>query len=557
MYFEVEDKEETQKITIEQETTKIEIELIDKITKEKVERARLEIYKAETSKEQTNKPEENIAQITMKLIETATKNLTQEPTTNQEENPTQQNQIQETPKVEIKQGEKIAEVTTTNQNAILNKLPVGTYIIKEQKQGIIEQGYIQIDDQTMEIEDTNQSKKITIEQDHTKLSINLVDKDTKEAVIGGTLTITDKTGKEITQSWVTDGKQKEILKVPVGEYYIEQKAAPTLKGYVKSEKTMIKVEETKERQEKEMLQDYTQITIKAKDETTKEELKEVELVIKDSKGKEVGKINIEKESDTTKQTEKQILKRLAVGNYTVESIKQPYGYKATKINLEIKDKQGIQENEIEIGREEFDLKVEEWVKTIERNGKTEYENKENEQKMKKVDIKDKKIGTEEIKITYKIKISNPSKIRGEVGKIEIGIPSGMIYKQSENENYWREENGKIVSYGLKGQQMQEGDEANIELKLRWKNGLENFGTKEVQVEIKEIKSDNGFEETNQENNKAKTEIIIGVSTGEMNLVYACWILLGILILIEIIVSKKTKIKKFGLKDKTLKYTKKP
>ena len=130
----------------------------------------------------------------------------------------------------------------------------------------------------------------------------------------------------------------------------------------------------------------------------------------------------------------------------------------------------------------------------------------------------------------------------------------MEYKQQDNADYWKEENGSIVSYGLKGQQMQEGDKAQIELVLRWKNGLENFGTKEVEVEIKETKSDNGFKETNLENNIAKTEIIIGVSTGEMNLVYACWILLGILILIEIIISRKTKIKKFGLKDKTLKYT---
>ena len=42
----------------------------------------------------------------------------------------------------------------------------------------------------------------------------------------------------------------------------------------------------------------------------------------------------------------------------------------------------------------------------------------------------------------------------------------------------------------------------------------------------------------------------------MNLVWACWILLIALILVEITITKKLKIKKFGLKDRTLKYAKK-
>ena len=114
----------------------------------------------------------------------------------------------------------------------------------------------------------------------------------------------------------------------------------------------------------------------------------------------------------------------------------------------------------------------------------------------------------------------------------------------------------IVTEGLKGRNIKEGEYATIPLILNWKNGLENFGTKKIEVEIKEVTSDIGFKETNKENNKAiSEEVIIGVSTGEMNLVYTCWVLLGILILIEIIISRKTKIKKFKIKDKTLKYRK--
>ena len=130
----------------------------------------------------------------------------------------------------------------------------------------------------------------------------------------------------------------------------------------------------------------------------------------------------------------------------------------------------------------------------------------------------------------------------------------MTFKASNNKTYWKEENGKVVTEGLKGRDLKSGDYAEAELVLNWKNGLENFGTKKIEVEIKEVTSDIGFKETNLENNKAVSEeIIIGVSTGEMNLVYMCWILLAVLILAEIYLSKKTKIKKFAIKAKTTKW----
>ena len=172
----------------------------------------------------------------------------------------------------------------------------------------------------------------------------------------------------------------------------------------------------------------------------------------------------------------------------------------------------------------------------------------------KVDIKDKKIGTEQIEVTYKIKVRNQKKITGQVGRVEVNIPAGMTFIASNNKTYWKEEGGKVVTEGLKGRDIKEGEYAEIPLVLKWKNGLENFGTKKIEVEIKEVTSDIGFKETNLDNNKAVSEeIIIGVSTGEMNLVYMCWILLAVLILAEIYLSKKTKIKKFAIKDKTTKW----
>ena len=261
-----------------------------------------------------------------------------------------------------------------------------------------------------------------------------------------------------------------------------------------------------------MLQDYTRVQITPKDEQTNETIKEVEIIVKDEKGNEVGKISIgENEEDINN-----ILNRLPVGDYTLESTKVPYGYKPIHQTLHVKDKQGLQLNDLKVEREEFDLKVETRIETIYRNGKIEYEYKEGDTGTKKIDIKDKKIGTEQIEVKYKIKVSNHKKITGQVGKIEVIIPAGMVFIQSNNKTYWKEENGKVVTEDLRGRDIRQGECAEAELVLNWKNGLENFGTKAIQVEIKEVTSDIGFQETNLENNKAVSEeIIIGVSTGEM------------------------------------------
>ena len=68
--------------------------------------------------------------------------------------------------------------------------------------------------------------------------------------------------------------------------------------------------------------------------------------------------------------------------------------------------------------------------------------------MKKVDIKDQKIRTEEIKITYKIRVSNTSKIIGRVGRVEVKIPQGMKFEEKDNSSYWKEEKGKVVTTQL-------------------------------------------------------------------------------------------------------------
>lgn len=346
-------------------------------------------------------------------------------------------------------GETVGEYKTNkDENIKIEQLPIGNYII-HYKEVAEEKGYVKGEDIELKIEDKTENQKTELKQDYTKLDVSLVDKDTKEAVKGGRLVITNKQGKEVTKEWITNGQKQRIEKIPVGEYYLVEKEAPTQNGYVKTEKIGFKIEATGKVQEITMLQDYTQIQINPKDEITGEEIKGIELIIKDEKGNIVGTITDETDD---------ILTRLPVGTYTIESTKMPYGYKPIKQSFEIQDKQGIQgldDLKIKIEREEFDLQVEVWIDQIKRNGKVEYENKKQEKTVRKIDIKDKNIKTEQIEIRYKIKISNASKIRGEVGKIEITIPQGMEYKQEDNKSYWKEEKGTITTTELKGKQIQE------------------------------------------------------------------------------------------------------
>ena len=499
--FKVEETEQTQKISMIQAVTKLQIETIDKQTKEQIYNIKYQIIQKD------------------------------------------QNGNQKT----------IKEIEIKDTNNITERIPIGKYTLKQLPDNIANRGYVRQQDKEIEIINTEQTQKIILEQETTKLEASIIDKQTKEQIIGATLTIQDQNGKEIIQSWVSDGKPKTILRLPVGKYYLVEIQAPTLKGYVKANPVEFEIKETEKTQTVIMEQETTKIKIELQDQETGKtpELNpdpENKIIIKDENGKQI----VELDPNDPKEIQK-----IPPGNYIVELKKPIYGYKPLQQKIQVLDKLGLQTIIVQLQREEFDIKVETWIGKIEKNGKTEYENKKQEQKIKKLDIKDKNIKTENIKITYKIRITNISKINGQVGKIINQTPSGMIFKPEDNKGYWKQENGKIISTALAEKQLKENAYTDLEIVFRWKNGLENFGTKENNVEITDLTSDIGYKDKNQENNKAKSVgVIIGVSTGDMNLVWACWILLITLILIEITVTKKLKIKKFGLKDRTLKYAKK-
>lgn len=148
---------------------------------------------------------------------------------------------------------------------------------------------------------------------------------------------------------------------------------------------------------------------------------------------------------------------------------------------------------------------------------------------------------------YKIQIRNISKITGTIGKIVENIPVGLEYKQEDNLPYWKLEGNKVISTGLEGREISPGAYAELEIVLRWKNGLENFGTKTNTVKIEQIASDIGFEEKSTENNQSKAEVVMGITTGQKIIIEICWVLMAVVIIIEIITIKMLGLQKVNFK----------
>jgi len=453
------------------------------------------------------------------------------------------------------QNEEIIPANTKIETAISNKegkaifqkdIPLGNYYIKQEKAA---PGY-KHNTQTINIDATykqDQREIINITQDYTnektQIDIQKINKN-KEVVEGATLQIIKKDSKEVIKEWKTSKEKYNIEGLETSTNYILKEIKPS-SGYATSEDIEFVIQEDGK--------------IKINNNILKENLIlmespeiKVEISFKNAEGNYIEKTKLQLINIETNQivqewlTEKENYKieKLPIGKYRLESIEQTYGYKPLKTQIEIKDTPELQTFNIQPQEEEFDFEVTKWVYSVEKNGKTYQKNtKEKKGKAIKVEIPESKAKTEQIKIVYKIRIKNISKITGTIEKVIENIPEGLEYIQQDNPSYWKQDKKQIISTQLAGKQIKEGEYVELEIVLRWKNGIENFGTKTNTVKIEGISSDIGYIEKNTENNESKADIIIGVKTGQKVIIEICWILMIIIIIIEIILIKKIGIRK--------------
>ena len=162
----------------------------------------------------------------------------------------------------------------------------------------------------------------------------------------------------------------------------------------------------------------------------------------------------------------------------------------------------------------FNLGIDKWVSSVNVNGISQgAKTINNKDEMYVVDIHRSKTDTADIKITYKIRVTNKGEIEGTAGEIIEIIPTGYSYYQEDNNIHWEERDGTLVTNALANETIKPGEYKELEIVLRWDRGENNFGEKENLVILSGETNPAGYEDMNKEDNKSSSNMMITVATG--------------------------------------------
>lgn len=248
----------------------------------------------------------------------------------------------------------------------------------------------------------------------------------------------------------------------------------------------------------------------------KGEMKDSEIVVKYyyKKKAEVEIQYLEKDSNYP-LAEKEIIKGYIGDSYETKEREIPY-YKFVEATSNTKG--NMEKDKITVTyyyqKQIFNLSVDKWVSKVKLNGIStgarEYETRD---QLYKLDIHRNKAANADLRITYTIRISNKGEIEGSVGKITELIPTGFSFHQEDNELYWEEAGGILVTESLKDEVIAAEQTKDIQLTLRWNASEENFGSKNNSVIIGNLNNPAGYQDIDKEDNSAKSEMLLTIATG--------------------------------------------
>ena len=208
----------------------------------------------------------------------------------------------------------VEEWTTTEEDHIINKLPIGEYILREIT---APNGYVRAEDVEFTVSNSGEIQKVEMQDDYTKVEISKKDLETKEVLEGAQLQLLNSQG-DVVAEFTSENKAYTISKLPVGEYTLHEVKAP--KGYNLAEDVKVVIEETGKVQEFSIydVEKTNNVPISKQDITTGEEIEGAKLELLDSKGK-----IIESWTSTTKP---HVINNLKAGTYTIREKAAPKGY---------------------------------------------------------------------------------------------------------------------------------------------------------------------------------------------------------------------------------------
>ncbi len=253
-------------------------------------------------------------------------------------------------------GDLVEKWITDGKPHRIEKLKAGKYTLTETAHP---DGYLIADTVTFEVtgeRDANGKaviKLVEMHDDYTKLSIQKIDKTTKQPLAGAKLQLLDKNGNlvyvpdgkggTIPCEWVSDGTPHMFYRIPAGTYTLHEVEAP--KGYVRfADKTVVITDEdfmVNGKVDNKIVKavtaedDYTKVEVDKTSITDGKKVIGAHLVIKDSKGNKVT------EWDTNGKIHR--IDRLPVGDYTLTETFAPNGYViANTIKFTVKETGEIQ-----------------------------------------------------------------------------------------------------------------------------------------------------------------------------------------------------------------------
>ena len=153
----------------------------------------------------------------------------------------------------------------------------------------------------------------------------------------------------------------------------------------------------------------------------------------------------------------------------------------------------------------FNLRVDKTIASVIVNGQETAINGN----LGKVEVHRKDISTANVKVVYKIKVTNDSELTGKANVVE-NIPSGMTMKAENNPDWTINE----TTASIETDEIKPGESREYQVVLGWQNGDSNIGTKENVASIV-TENEAGFNEQFDTDNVSRANLIVAVGTGEV------------------------------------------